>query len=175
MVSIPNFNTNTSNFIPSSSFIVTQYLCQNGFGQSCKILSGTQLMILLWSNFIKIAFSAFPSLWLTFSWGFHTYMLTINSAGSVSKTSDTWWKYRYLPPTRKYRKYRYLVSVSWPSLYSTYKMLTTLFQTQRQLGASNMNASWQATILPVNTTVLETTTKEMTILVLTSWYCTTHA
>ena len=25
-------------------------------------------------------------------------MLTINRAGSVTKTSDTWWKYRYLPP-----------------------------------------------------------------------------
>ena len=28
---------------------------------------------------------------------------------------DTWWKYRYLTPTRKYRQYRYLVSVSCPS------------------------------------------------------------
>ena len=25
-------------------------------------------------------------------------MLTINREGSVSKTSDTWWKYRYLLP-----------------------------------------------------------------------------
>ena len=62
-------------------------------------------------------FSAFSSLWLTFSWGFHTYMLSINRTGSVSKTSDTWWKYRYTyPPARKYRQYRYLVLVSCPSL-----------------------------------------------------------
>ena len=61
-------------------------------------------------------FSAFSFLWLTFSWGFHTYMLTINRAGSVSKTSDTWRKYRYLLPTLKYRQYRYLVSVSCTSL-----------------------------------------------------------
>ena len=75
-------------------------------------------MILPWSNFIKHShFSAFSSLWLTFSWGFHTYMLTINRAGSVSKTSDTWWKYRYLTLTHKYRQYRYLVSVSCPSLF----------------------------------------------------------
>ena len=43
-------------------------------------------------------------------------MQTINRAGSVSKTSDTWRKYRYLPPTRKYQQYPYLVSVSCPSL-----------------------------------------------------------
>ena len=49
-------------------------------------------------------------------------MLTINRASSVSKSSDTWWKYRYLPPTRKYRQYRYLVSVSCPSLVKSLQM-----------------------------------------------------
>ena len=46
-------------------------------------------------------------------------MLTINRAGSVSNTNDTWMKYRYLPPARKYRQYRYLVSVLCPSLHET--------------------------------------------------------
>ena len=65
----------------------------------------------------KFAFFSFFLLWLTFYWSFHTYMLTKNRAGSVSKTSDTWWKYRYLTLTCKYRQYRYSVSVSCPSLH----------------------------------------------------------
>ena len=59
-------------------------------------------------------FSAFCSLLFKFSWGLHACTLAINSAGSVSKTSNTWWQYRYLPQTCKYRQYRYLVSC--PSL-----------------------------------------------------------
>ena len=47
----------------------------------------------------KIRIFLFFLLRLTFCWGFHTCMLTINRAGSVSKTSDTWRKYRYLRPT----------------------------------------------------------------------------
>ena len=71
-----------------------------------------------------------------FSWGFHTYMLTINKAGSVLKTSDTWLKYRYLPPTRKYRQYRYLVSVSCPSLLAGRPFKTILWS--RYVGINNL-------------------------------------
>ena len=73
-------------------------------------------------------FKLFLRFFLTFFTGFHAYTLTINSTGSVSKTSDTWWQYRYLPRTCKYRQYRYLVSVSCPSLHlATLDFLTTSF------------------------------------------------
>ena len=88
----------------------------------------------------KFAFSAFSSLSLTFSCGFFACMLTINRVGSVSKTSDTWWKFRYLPPTRKYRQYRYLVSVSCSSLlHSTQPRTYTLQQVCRHLATDLIN------------------------------------
>ena len=81
-------------------------ILKTGFGQLCKILSGTQPMTLPWSNSIKHTsrkkFSAIPN--ILPEKNFHHKQPAINSAGSVSKTSDTWWQ--YLPKTCKYRQCR---------------------------------------------------------------------
>ena len=131
--------------MPVSLNRLAQFYCDTTslpkwFWTTVQILSGTQLMILPWSNSIHWTVSSLVVQWFhqtyfqkkfalfsffRFYWDFlevlmHT-RLPINSAGSVSKTSDTWWQYRYLPPTCKYRQYRYLqlVLVLCPSLLIT--------------------------------------------------------
>ena len=72
--------------------------------------------------------SHFPasSLLLRFSWRLHACTLAINSAGSVSKTSDTWWQYRYLPKLVSidsidtWYRYRAQSPLSGPSVHSLY-------------------------------------------------------
>ena len=122
VVSIPNFDTDTSKFKPSSTVllwhnIVTKmvldncakfYLEHNWWFYHSQPRNAVFVILSVWHvhNYMilpsassikytsrkKSHFSAFFSIWLTFSWGFHIYMLIINRAGSASKTSDTWWK-----------------------------------------------------------------------------------
>ena len=118
---IPNFDTDTSKFKPSSTVLLWHNIVAKMFLDNC---AKFYLEHNWWSYLDPIPsnilpeknshFSAFSSILLRFF--FYAYTLTINSAGSVSKTSDTWWQYRYSPLTRKCRQYRYLVSVSCPSL-----------------------------------------------------------
>ena len=118
MVSIPNFDTDISKFKPSSTVLLWHVIVAKMVLDDCAkfYLEHNWWFYLdpIPSNILPETnshFSAFSSLLLRLSLGFHPY-----SAGSVSKTSDTWWQYRYLPPTCKYRQYRYLLSVSCPPL-----------------------------------------------------------
>ena len=100
VVSMLNFDSDTSRFKPCSTVLLWHNIVAKMVLDSC---AKFYLEHSWWFYFDPIPsnilpeknshFSAFSFLWLTFSWGFHTYMLTINRAGSVSKTSDTWQKY----------------------------------------------------------------------------------
>ena len=124
VVSMLNFDSDTSRFKPCSTVLLWHNIVAKMVLDSC---AKFYLEHSWWFYFDPIPSNIQKKtrifqLFLFFDWHFlevFTHMLTINRAGSVSKTSDTWRKYRYLPPTRKYRQYRYLVSVSCPPLGRT--------------------------------------------------------
>ena len=111
VVSMLSFDSGTSRFKPCSTVLLWHNIVGKMILDSC---AKYYLEHSWWFYFDPIPSNILPKnirifqLFFFFDWHFlevFTHMLTMNRAGSVSKTSDTWRKYRYLPPTYKYRQY----------------------------------------------------------------------